>query len=364
MAKRISIIGLRAFPPEFIGTSGIEFYVENVLKKIVKQSDQLHFTIYTRSRYQKKLTSLPTIKTVSLPSLSGKWLEAVSYSFTASLVTSLDSSSTVWYHGVGPAIFSIFPKLAGKKIIITIHSLDWDRDKWNKIEKYLFLNFVKIILSTTSSKCFCVSSKLAENMYTRFGVNSIIAPPGITLHKVIRKKKLIQKKYFLYLGRIVPEKRLEWLLDYSIKNVVNVIVAGGHGNLKSYENKLKIKYSQKNIQWLDYVFGEEKIKLLQYAQALVIPSKLEGFSISFTEALGYRKYCVIAEDFVDKKLHLLHNVITYKLNSENAFHRSLKNAFKSSINRTNYPYSEKETKILSGYKWQLTAYKYKNYLIV
>lgn len=36
----------------------------------------------------------------------------------------------VHIHAEGPAFFCWIPKLFGKRVICTIHGLDWDREKW------------------------------------------------------------------------------------------------------------------------------------------------------------------------------------------------------------------------------------------
>lgn len=36
----------------------------------------------------------------------------------------------VHIHAEGPAFFCWIPKLFGKRVISTIHGLDWDREKW------------------------------------------------------------------------------------------------------------------------------------------------------------------------------------------------------------------------------------------
>lgn len=40
------------------------------------------------------------------------------------------SDCTVDIHAEGPAFFCWIPKLFGKRVICTIHGLDWDREKW------------------------------------------------------------------------------------------------------------------------------------------------------------------------------------------------------------------------------------------
>ena len=33
-------------------------------------------------------------------------------------------------HAEGPAFFSWLPKMFGKRVVVTIHGVDWQREKW------------------------------------------------------------------------------------------------------------------------------------------------------------------------------------------------------------------------------------------
>ena len=39
----------------------------------------------------------------------------------------------IHYHCLGPALFSFLPRLAGKKTVVTVQGLDWQRGKWGRI---------------------------------------------------------------------------------------------------------------------------------------------------------------------------------------------------------------------------------------
>ena len=36
----------------------------------------------------------------------------------------------VHIHAEGPAFFSWLPKILGKRVVVTIHGIDWQREKW------------------------------------------------------------------------------------------------------------------------------------------------------------------------------------------------------------------------------------------
>lgn len=65
-----------------------------------------------------------------VPTIEKKGLAAVSSSFFAALCSALGKYDTVHIHAEGPAFFTWLPKMFGKRVIVTIHGIDWQREKW------------------------------------------------------------------------------------------------------------------------------------------------------------------------------------------------------------------------------------------
>ena len=65
-----------------------------------------------------------------VPILTSGGLAAVSSSFFAALYSAFGRYDVVHIHAEGPAFFCWIPKLFGKRVISTIHGLDWAREKW------------------------------------------------------------------------------------------------------------------------------------------------------------------------------------------------------------------------------------------
>ena len=70
------------------------------------------------------------IKEKFVPTIEKKGLAAVSASFFAALYCAFGKYDVVHIHAEGPAFFCWIPKLFGKKVIVTVHGIDWQREKW------------------------------------------------------------------------------------------------------------------------------------------------------------------------------------------------------------------------------------------
>lgn len=316
--SRVSVIGLKGFPADFVGTTGIESYVE----QIMKHTSRVQYLCYVRDSQSHHHTN---VTTKAIPTIRQRHLSSIVYGFQASILASQDTSEIVWYHAIGSSIFYWIPKLFGKKVIVTFHGLDWQRRKWNFFEKKILFFFTKMILKL-SDQITTVSEREKAELEKLTSKKIHLLQPGffdystkqLTNNK-LQQLQLEKARYFLFLGRLVPEKRVEWLInavnDLSFPDM-KLVIAGDEAFTSSYKKSLLL-LSKKNpsIHFVGYIFGDEKLSLIKNARALIQPSEHEGNSISVIEALSLNTPVLIAEELVEKNV-LNHSLInTYQMSS-------------------------------------------------
>lgn len=354
--KHVTVIGARGYPSDFAGTSGVEVYIEELTNVLVEQVDTTRFTVLTRSRYQKRLrqASHSQVTVIPLWSIPGKILEPLSYAFIASVYACLNGSDVVWYHTAGMAAFSWLPKLFGKEVWLTVHSADWKRKKWSAVEKKIFFHTFRMIAKKTVTNVFAVSHALASEVSNLLKTEVDIVRPGLpSLTSFIKKKHRTRKDaYLLYLGRLVPEKRVEWILRFASAEKRRTIIAGSHGNLPEYEQELRGKYNSQCIEWRGSVHGEEKWQLLSNATLLVLPSELEGFPITVMEALSVRTPCLLYEGAMPEELRAFSCVASFKLNTYESFRDYL---LVLSREPRKHSFTKEDERNIQKYTWQNTA---------
>ena len=64
------------------------------------------------------------------PILTSGGLAAVSSSAFAALYSAFGKYDVVHIHAEGPAFFAWLPKMFGKRVVVTVHGIDWQREKW------------------------------------------------------------------------------------------------------------------------------------------------------------------------------------------------------------------------------------------
>lgn len=312
--ETIAIIGPKGIPKDFPGTSGVEAYVENQIPRFRQMG-----TIYVYVRYWASLkgkNEYRGIWLIRVPSINTAFFDTVSYSFLASVHASFSKATIVWYHGIGPAFFSFIPKLFHKRVYTTIHSLDWNRKKWGVFAK-IFLRLCERIAISLSDKVLVVSTQLASYYRDHYHKNTIVVKYAIVKRPIIpadiirRKYHLVKNGYILYLGRFVPEKRIEWLIRAGGENPgIPIVLAGGSSHTDRYTRMLQSMAKKQHVIFTGYVFGKEKAELLSNCKIFVLPSQLEGYPISLAEAIEYGKRCLVG-DFLASEYPANNKLLTY-----------------------------------------------------
>jgi glycosyltransferase involved in cell wall biosynthesis len=200
----------------------------------------------------------------------------------------------VHYHAMGNAFFSFIPRMFGKKTVVTIHGLDWEREKWGFIAK-AYLKLCERAITIFPNKIIAVSNKIKQYYQKKYDKKIEFIPNGVNIEKPLKLSKLkrfgIKKnKYILFISRIVPEKGLDCLIPAfkAIKTDIKLLIVGDATHTESYLEKLK-KMTKDNprIIFAGPLYGKEKSEAYSNALFFVLPSTIEGMPIVLLEAMSY-----------------------------------------------------------------------------
>jgi glycosyltransferase involved in cell wall biosynthesis len=105
---------------------------------------------------------------------------------------------------------------------------------------------------------------------------------------------LEQFRYFIFVGRLVPEKGVDILLDaYSMLGAdIPLVIVGDNEHDAEYVASLRRK-AVGDVRFLGYRYGAEYESLLANARAYITASKLEGTSPSLLAAMGAHVCCLV-----------------------------------------------------------------------
>ena len=107
---------------------------------------------------------------------------------------------------------------------------------------------------------------------------------------------LKKDSYILFLGRIVPEKGLDYLIDAF--NLIDcnktLVIAGGSSDSTEYMDSL-YKKAGENIIFTGFVQGRALEELYSNAYVYILPSDVEGMPLSLLEAMSFGNCCLVSD---------------------------------------------------------------------
>lgn len=234
-------------------------------------------------------------------SIDKKGLAAITSAFFSSILCAIGRYDVVHIHAEGPALFCFIPKFFGKRVIVTIHGLDHKRSKWGNLAKKVILQGEKNAAKYADE--IIVLSKDVQNYFLlTYGRKTHLIPNGVNVPK-IQPANLIKEKfgldkdsYVLFLGRLVPEKGISYLLEAwkDINTDKKLVIAGGSSDTDIFVNELKRKALDKVI-FTGFVQGELLEELYSNAYIYTLPSDLEGMPLSLLEAMSYKNCCLVSD---------------------------------------------------------------------
>lgn len=303
----IAMFGQKRIPSR---EGGVEIVVEELCTRMVAQGHNV--TCYNRgghhvsgSEYDsKRLKEYKGIKLKTVPTIEKKGLAAVSSSFFSALCSAFGRYDVVHIHAEGPAFFCWIPKLFGKKVIVTVHGIDWQREKWKSGFGSKFIHQGEKNAVKYADEIIVLSKGVQDYFEKIYGRKTVFIPNGVSNH-IERKPQIIKNKfgldkdeYILFLGRLVPEKGIKYLIEAfkQVDTEKKLVIAGGSSDTSEFENEMKeLAKEDKRILFTGFVQGQELEELYSNAYVYVLPSDLEGMPLSLLEAMSYGNCCLISD---------------------------------------------------------------------
>jgi glycosyltransferase involved in cell wall biosynthesis len=296
---KIAFVGQKGMPAHF---GGIEFHVHELSRRLVKRGH--HVSVYVRAWYTPRdLATYEGVELLHTPTIPSKHLDAFLHSLTSSLHALAQSFDIVHYHALGPSFFVWIPRLGNQKVVVTVHGLDWQRPKWGWGARE-FLKMTERTALYLPHATVTVSQALQAYFESKYGrpihyiPNGVNVPPPTPARLITRHYGLLGQDYVLYLGRLVPEKRVDWVIEAFCRtsSPLRLVIAGDDQGARGHTQYLhELAAGDQRLLFTGTVGGQIKEELLSNALFYVTASSVEGLPIALLEAMAHSRCCLVSD---------------------------------------------------------------------
>ena len=302
----IAMLGHKRIPSR---EGGIEIVVEELSTRMVQLGHQV--TCYNRSGHHvsgaefdgSHLSEYKGVQLKPVWTIDKKGLAAMTASLSGAIKAAFSKYDVVHFHAEGPCAMLWLPKLFGKRCIATIHGIDWQRAKWGGFASK-YIKFGEKVAVKFADEIIVLSEGVQKYFKDTYGRETVFIPNGVNRPE-IREAKLIKEKfgldkdsYILFLGRIVPEKGVSYLIEAfkQINTDKKLVIAGGSSDTDVFMQELKeLAKGDDRIIFTGFVQGKLLEELYSNSYVYCLPSDLEGMPLSLLEAMSYGNCCVVSD---------------------------------------------------------------------
>ena len=243
------------------------------------------------------------VTVIPVATIEGKGLAALTSSFAATLKALRSRPDVIHYHAEGPCVPLLLAHWAGIRTVATIHGLDWQRAKWGRFAS-MYLKLGERIAARYADEVIVLSRNVQQYFLETYGREVHFIPNGIDRREpveadvITRTYGLVKDGYILFLGRMVPEKGVHYLVEAfrRLDTDKKLVIAGGASDSAEYYDRIRsMAEGDPRIILTGFVQGQVLEELYSNAYLYVLPSDLEGMPMSLLEAMSYGNCCITSD---------------------------------------------------------------------
>ncbi|MBI5577872.1 MAG: glycosyltransferase family 4 protein [Deltaproteobacteria bacterium] len=298
---RVCMVGTRGFPNV---QGGVEKHCERLSVHLARRNCAV--TVLTRKPYVDTfITSYGGVRLVPLPAVRQKNVEALLHTFIGVLVAGIRMRPDVLHiHGIGPSLFAPLARALGLKVVLTSHGSNYHHLKWGLFGK-LALRAGELMGVSFAHEVIAVSKIIGEQIQQKYGRRPVVIPNGVDFgscpgcDSLLQRFGLADAKFILSVGRLVPEKGFDILVQSFLKSKLTgwkLAIAGAADHEDRYSAALKKTGTMdSNVVFTGYL-DEPSLRVLYGRCGLfVLPSYYEGMPIALLEAMAEGASCIASD---------------------------------------------------------------------
>ena len=289
---KVAMIGSRGFPGQ---PGGVERVLEALCPRLVR-SKRADVTVYCANWLDHDSDTFDGVHLRRVNGMRSKYGDTISRSVLATLRELIGGSEVIHYHSIGSAPLAILPRLFRKKVVVTVHALDWQRSKWNKVVKRL-LRFGEWASVRFPHVTVAVGEDIKEYLEAQYGRPVLYIPNGAERKARVEPTTLAERgikpgKFILFVGRMVPEKGVH-LLVQAVRSLpddidVQLALTGPIWYETDYHRELtELIDGDERVIFVGRADDDLLAELYSTCACFALPSDVEGMSLSMLDAMAF-----------------------------------------------------------------------------
>jgi glycosyltransferase involved in cell wall biosynthesis len=193
-----------------------------------------------------------------------------------------------------------------------VQGLDWQRAKWKGLGAVVLQHAERTMVRHVD-EIITVSHDLEAYFHARYGRHTVRIPNGTDVTAadgpidatLLKRFRLRPQEFVLFVARLVPEKRVEDLIQAFrlTKTSYRLALVGDSSHTDAYAARLKrLAAGDARIVFLGTQPREQLDMLFRAAALFVLPSELEGMSMALLQCLEMGVPAVVSDLPVHREL--------------------------------------------------------------
>jgi glycosyltransferase involved in cell wall biosynthesis len=293
---KIAILGTRGIPANY---GGFETFTENLSIRLVERGHEV--TVYGRTGYIKTYEKyLKGVRLRLFPTIIYKYLDTPLNTMLTTTHALFQSYDVLLYCNAANAIYTVLPRVFGKKVALNVDGLEWKRAKWGPFGKSVYK--ISEFLATLLPDSVITDAQEVQRYYMKkFKKSSTWIPYGAPEVRtestdVLNKFGLKKRQYVLYVSRLEPENNAHAVIRAFEKAKTNkkLVIVGDSPFSVDYVRRLK-QTKDPRVIFTGYVFGQGYGELQSHAYCYMQATEAGGTQPALVDAMGYGN-CILAND--------------------------------------------------------------------
>lgn len=287
---------------------GVEVVVTELATRMAALGHEV--TCYDRSGTDVNGNAAPSepctyqgVRVVPVKTVDVKGLAAFTSAYAATCAALKDGPDVIHYHAEGPCNALPVAARTGIRTVATIHGLDWQRAKWGGLASRV-IKRGEAEAARRASSLIVLSKSVQTYFRDEYGRDVELVPNGVGIPEqkpadlITKIWGLKKDSYVLFLGRVVPEKRPELLVEAfrSLETDKRLVIVGGSSDTSTYFGQVSEAAARDpRVVMAGFVEGPALAELYSNAFCYVLPSDVEGMPMSLLEAMSYGCCCITSD---------------------------------------------------------------------